>query len=73
MGDFFKKLIEQFGALWGRWTLIQRLILGGIVAASIVAIVVMVSVSSGPGMIPVIDTPVVNEDQRAAIVTRINA
>ena len=73
MGEFFKKLVEQFGMLWGRWTLIQRLILGGIVAASIVAIVVMVSVSSGPGMIPVIDTPVVNEDQRAAIVTRINA
>lgn len=73
MGEFLKKLAEQFRMLWGRWTLIQKLILGGIVAASIVAIVVMVSVSSGPGMIPVIDTPVVNEEQRAAIVTRINA
>jgi flagellar M-ring protein FliF len=59
--------------LWGRWTPIQKLILGGIVAASVVAIVLMVTVSSGPGMIPVIDTPVTNEDQRAAIVTRINA
>ena len=73
MGEFLKKLAEQFRMLWGRWTLIQKLILGGIVAVSVIAIVVMVSVSSGPGMIPVIDTPVVNEEQRAAIVTRINA
>jgi flagellar M-ring protein FliF len=73
MREFLRKLLEQFKALWGRWSLIQRLILGGIVAASIAAIVVMVSVSSGPGMAPVIDTPVVNEEQRAAIVTRINA
>ncbi|MDR2343965.1 MAG: flagellar M-ring protein FliF [Spirochaetaceae bacterium] len=73
MGEFLRKLVEQFRMLWGRWTLIQRLILGGIVAVSITAIVVMVSVSSRPGMIPVIDTPVVNEEQRAAIVTRINA
>ncbi|MDR2445288.1 MAG: flagellar M-ring protein FliF [Spirochaetaceae bacterium] len=73
MGEFLRKLVEQFRMLWGRWTLIQRLILGGIVAVSIIAIVVMVSVSSRPGMIPVIDTPVVNEEQRAAIVTRINA
>jgi flagellar M-ring protein FliF len=73
MGEFFRKLAEQFKALWGRWTLIQRVILGGIVAAAIGAIVLMVSVSSGPGMVPVIDTPIVNEEQRAAIVTRINA
>jgi flagellar M-ring protein FliF len=73
MGEFLKKLAEQFKTLWGRWTLIQKLILGGIVAAAITAIVLMVAVSSAPGMIPVIDTPIVNEEQRAAIVTRINA
>jgi flagellar M-ring protein FliF len=73
MGEFFRKLAEQFKALWGRWTLIQKLILAGIAAASIIAVILMVTVSSGPGMIPVIDTPVVSEEQRAAIVTRINA
>ncbi|MDR1363581.1 MAG: flagellar M-ring protein FliF [Spirochaetaceae bacterium] len=72
MGEFFKNLIEQFKTLWGRWTIVQKLIMGGIVAAAITAIVLMVSVSSGPGMIPVIDTPIMNEEQRAAIVTRIN-
>ncbi|MDR0409460.1 MAG: flagellar M-ring protein FliF, partial [Spirochaetaceae bacterium] len=73
MGEFFKKLVEQFKSLWERWTLVQRLILGGIVVAAIAAVTIMVSVSSGPGMVPVIDTPVVNEEQRASIVTRINA
>ncbi|MDR1148541.1 MAG: flagellar M-ring protein FliF [Spirochaetaceae bacterium] len=73
MGEFFKKLVEQFKSLWERWTLVQKLILGGVVVAAIAAIVLMVSVSSGPGMVPVIDTPIVNEEQRAAIVTRINA
>ncbi|MDR2803351.1 MAG: flagellar M-ring protein FliF [Treponema sp.] len=73
MGEFLSNLVNQFKSLWERWTLIQKLILGGIVAVAIVAITLLVSVSSGPGMVPVIDTPVVNEEQRAAIVTRINA
>ncbi|MDR2660092.1 MAG: flagellar M-ring protein FliF [Spirochaetaceae bacterium] len=73
MGEFLAKLVEQFKTLWGRWTLIQKLILGGIVVVAIGAIVLMVSVSSGPAMVPIIDTPIVNEEQRAAIVTRINA
>jgi flagellar M-ring protein FliF len=73
MGEFFRKLAEQFKALWERWTLVQRLILCGIVAVSVAAIVVMVSVSSGTGMVPVIDAPIADEEQRAAIVTRINA
>ncbi|GMO49801.1 MAG: flagellar basal-body MS-ring/collar protein FliF [Termitinemataceae bacterium] len=72
MGDFISNLIEQIKGLWSRWTVIQKLILGGIVAAVIVAIVVLVSVSSGPGMAPVIDSPITNEDQRNAIVARIN-
>ncbi|MDR1257034.1 MAG: flagellar M-ring protein FliF [Spirochaetaceae bacterium] len=73
MGEFFRKLAEQFKTLWGRWTLVQRLVLCGIAVVSAAAIVVMVSVSSGPGMVPVIDTPIASEEQRAAIVTRINA
>ncbi|GMO44110.1 MAG: flagellar basal-body MS-ring/collar protein FliF [Termitinemataceae bacterium] len=72
MGDFFSKLVEQVKTMWSRWSIIQKLILGGIVVAVIFAIIVMISVSSGPGMVPVIDAPITNEDQRNRIIARIN-
>jgi flagellar M-ring protein FliF len=72
MGEFFQRLFEQVKLLWERWTLVQKLILGGIAVAAIVAVAVLVSVSAGPSSVPVINAPIANEDQRAAIIARID-
>ncbi|GHT76924.1 hypothetical protein FACS1894124_8810 [Spirochaetia bacterium] len=35
MNEFFKKVIGQITALWGKWSLVQRAILIGIVVVAV--------------------------------------
>jgi flagellar M-ring protein FliF len=70
--DWLRKLITQIGALWGKWSLIQRIILIGIAAMVVVGIAAMVSVSSSPTMVPVIDAPIRDDADRDRIITRLN-
>lgn len=72
MNEWLNKLVSQFKALWSKWTLAQKLILAGIIAATIVVIVVLFSVSSAPTMVPLIDTPIADEAVRDKIIVRLN-
>ncbi|MDR1398768.1 MAG: flagellar M-ring protein FliF [Treponema sp.] len=73
MGEWFRKVVEQIKNLWGKWSLLQKLILLGICVAAIAGVVVLFSVSASPTMVPIIDTPIVDLDMRDRMVTRINA
>ncbi|MDR2101053.1 MAG: flagellar M-ring protein FliF [Treponema sp.] len=72
MNEWFKKLFGQIVSLWGKWTLVQKVILLGVCAAVIIGLVALLSVSSAPTMVPVIDTPISDENTRDRIITRIN-
>jgi flagellar M-ring protein FliF len=70
--DWLKKIIGQIATLWGKWSLVQKLILMGIGAAVIGGLIALFSVSSAPTMVPVIDAPIRDEAARDRIVSRIN-
>jgi flagellar M-ring protein FliF len=70
--DWLKKLAAQIRGLWAKFTLAQRIILGAIVLAVTGGIIALLSVSSVPTMVPVIDVPVQDETVRDQIITRIN-
>ena len=72
MNEWLKKLIAQISTLWSKWTLVQKLVLAGVVTAAIVAIVILFSVSAAPSMVPLIDTPVTDEAIRDKIILRLN-
>ncbi|MDR2246722.1 MAG: flagellar M-ring protein FliF, partial [Treponema sp.] len=72
MNELLKKIIHQITSLWGKWSLVQKIILLGIVAAAIGGVVALAMVSSAPTMVPVIDAPIRDEDARDRIITRIN-
>jgi flagellar M-ring protein FliF len=72
MNEFFKKLLAQINGLWGKWSILQRIILVGIGAAVIGGLIALMSVSSTPTMVPVIDAPVRDEVALDRIVLRIN-
>ncbi|MDR0388640.1 MAG: flagellar M-ring protein FliF [Spirochaetaceae bacterium] len=72
MNEWIKKFLEQIRGLWGKWSMIQRLILIGIALSAVVAVFVVARVSSSPSMVPVIDAPIRDEDTRDRIITRIN-
>jgi flagellar M-ring protein FliF len=73
MGEWFKKVAGQIQKLWSKWSVLQKLILVGICMAVIAGFIALVSVSSAPTMVPVIDAPIRDEEARNRIVTRINA
>jgi flagellar M-ring protein FliF len=70
--DWLRKLISQIGSLWGRWSIVQKLILVGIAGVVIAGFIALVSVSSAPTMVPVLDAPIRDEAALDRIVTRIN-
>ncbi|GHV89532.1 flagellar M-ring protein FliF [Spirochaetia bacterium] len=70
--NWLKRLIAQITGLWGKWSMIQRIILVGIAVAAVGGVVVLFSVSSAPTMVPVIDAPIRDEDVRDRIISRIN-
>ncbi|MDR1129089.1 MAG: flagellar M-ring protein FliF [Treponema sp.] len=72
MPAFLRKLIAQILALWGKWTLVQKAVLVGIMAAAIGGIVLLVTMSSKPSMVAVIDRPIRDDVELDRIVTRIN-
>ncbi|MDR1419350.1 MAG: flagellar M-ring protein FliF [Treponema sp.] len=72
MNEWFKKLIGKIADLWGRWSMVQRAILVGIVVAAAGGVVALFSVSGAPTMVPVIDAPIRDEAARDRIVLRIN-
>jgi flagellar M-ring protein FliF len=72
MNEFFKKLAEQARALWSKWTLAQKLILGGIVLAAIVALFLLVRVSAAPTAVKLLGTPIKTEEELRLITNRLD-
>ena len=70
--EMFKKVLAQAGTLWGKGSMIQRVILVGIVAVVIIGIGALVSVSSAPTMVPLINAPIRDEDARDRILMRLD-
>jgi len=72
MNEWFKKFFSQIQALWAKWTVTQKLILGGIVLVAIIAIVLLLRVSAAPTMVKVLGTPIKTEDELRAITQRLD-
>ncbi|MDR0451663.1 MAG: flagellar M-ring protein FliF [Treponema sp.] len=72
MPAFIRKIIVQILALWGKWTLIQKAILIGTAVAAAGGIVLLVTMSSRPSMVEVINRPIRDDVDLDRIVARIN-
>ncbi len=73
MNEWFKRFFDQIKTLWTKWSIVQRLILVGIVLAAVGGTIALFAVSASPSMVPVIDAPIRDEDVLDRIITRINA
>jgi flagellar M-ring protein FliF len=72
MNEWVKKLVGQVKALWAKWSLVQKLILGGIVLVAILAVVLLLRVSAAPTMVKLIGTPIKSDDELRAITNRLD-
>ena len=70
--EWLRKIIAQIGTYWGKWSMLQRIILIGIIAAIVIVLGVLVSVSSSPSLVPLINAPIRDEDARDRIMMRLD-
>ena len=69
MNEWLKQLISQIKNLWGKWTATQKIILFSVVGVAILAIILIAVFSAAPAMVPLIGTPITDENNLARIVT----
>ncbi|MFI3257526.1 MAG: flagellar basal-body MS-ring/collar protein FliF [Spirochaetales bacterium] len=71
MNEWLKKLFSQITELWSKWSMAQRVIVGGIVAAGILALVLIPTLSSRPTATALFSVPVTDEILRDQIAFRL--
>jgi len=72
MNEWLSRLINQLKELWGKWSSTQKIILLSVVGVSIVAIVLLVVFSSRPTPIPLLGTPIKDEQLMDRIVLKLD-
>jgi flagellar M-ring protein FliF len=72
MNEFLQKLFARFGTLWSGWSMVQKVILAGIVIAAAGGVFALFRVSSSPTLSPVLSMPITDENLRDRIITRLD-
>ena len=67
MNEWLKRALEQIKTLWGKWSTTQKIILGAIVVGALIGVILLVSFSSAPSMVPVLTVPVTDANLRSQI------
>jgi len=68
MNERLRALLAQIGTLWGKWSVTQKAILFSVLGVAVLAVVLIGVFSAAPCMVPLIGTPVKEENDRARIV-----
>lgn len=72
MNEWLKRLTERVKTLWQKWSLIQKVILIGIVAVVIVAVVAAAKLSAKPSTVRLFNAPVTDETSKTRILDRLS-
>ncbi|MBF9016150.1 MULTISPECIES: flagellar basal-body MS-ring/collar protein FliF [unclassified Oceanispirochaeta] len=72
MLEWIKKLLSQIGTIWGKWSIVQKLIFAGILTGAVVGIVLLFTVSSSPSMVPLLGVPITDQSQNERIILKLD-
>ena len=72
MNEFIKKYLGQIFAIWKKLTLVQRIIIGGVVVAAIGGFGLLAAVSSSPSMTPLLYRAIPDEQEMTRITQRLD-
>ena len=68
MNEWFKKLFSQIKELWAKWSLVQKIILIGIVVVVIGVLIFVSRFSATPTTVPIFSAPITDEATRNDII-----
>ncbi len=72
MNEWFKKVIEQIRSAWGKWSLLQKIIFIGIIAAVVAGIIIVSMVSSTPNQVALFTSPITDQETLYKISMRLD-
>ncbi|MEJ2663855.1 MAG: flagellar basal-body MS-ring/collar protein FliF [Spirochaetia bacterium] len=72
MNEWLKKILEQIKTLWKKWSLNQKIIIFAVAGVSIIAIILLFSLSAAPSRPPLFRTAITNETQLHRITNRLD-
>ena len=72
MNEFLQKTVTQIKNLWGKLSLVQKIILISVVAVAILGLVLLVNFSSSPSMVPLITAPITDQEKLNQISVRLD-
>ena len=72
MNEWLKKFREQIKILWGKWTIVQKIILFGIIAVTMGGLVLLSNFSSSPGTVLLITSAISDPQKLDAISVRLD-
>ena len=73
MNEWLKRLFSQIREQWGKWTLLQKVILFAVVGGAIVALILIIAFSATPSTVQLLGVPITDPALLARIGTRLNA
>ncbi len=72
MNEWLKKFREQIKILWGKWTLVQKVILFGIIAVTMGGLILLANFSSSPSTVLLITSAISDPQKLDAISVRLD-
>ncbi len=72
MLEWIRKLLSRISTVWGKWSLVQKLIFSGILAGALVGIILLFTVSSTPSMVPLLGVPITDQDTNDRIMLKLD-
>jgi flagellar M-ring protein FliF len=72
MNEWFKRLIANIKRLWGNWSSTQKIIFFGVIGVALLGIILLVSFSAQPGMVPLLYRSIQDEEELNSILVRLD-
>ena len=72
MNEKLKKLLESAKGLWTKWSMVQKIILLGIVAVVVVVLIFVMRFSASPTTVPLFNVPITDTVVRDNILFRLS-
>ena len=72
MNEKLKKLLESAKGLWTKWSMVQKIILFGIIAVVVVVLIFVMRFSASPTTVPLFNVPITDTTVRDNILFRLS-
>jgi len=72
MNEWFKKIFERVKTLWGKWSLVQKIIFFSVIGVVLAGLIFLATFSTTPNMVPLLSSPITDPEVLSKISYRLD-